>query len=405
MVAGEQVCQAAGWAARMPFVPWKETCIVDQRFEFIAAVKADPRGNFTRLCERFGISRPTGYALLARYRERGLEGLENRLPRAQECPHRTEAKVEDLVVAMRKKHSDEGPKKLVERLAIAHPGVRWPAPSTIGEILKRRGLIRPRRARLRVPMYPSPLEPCAEPNDVWCTDFKGHFQLGDRSRCHPLTITDGASRYLICCEALTAERTELARPHFERAFAEFGLPARIRSDNGPPFATKSVGGLSALSVWWIQHGIVPERIEPGQPQQNGRHERFHRTLKERTTKPPAQTMAEQQRAFDYFRRDYNDARPHEALGQKPPASMYEPSWRAFRPARAPEYGEGFDVRRVNHTGVISFRGNLLFVSQLLTGQPVGLRSIDDDEWEMHYGPLLIGHVLIRKGHARIEPPA
>jgi transposase InsO family protein len=388
----------------VPPVPWKEICIVDQRVEFIAAVKADPRGNFTRLCERFGISRQTGYALLARYEQRGAEGLEDRAPRAQHCPHRTDGALEDLVVEMRKQHTDEGPKKLVERLAMAHPEVKkWPSPSTVGEIIKRRGLVRPRRQRLRVPIHPSPLEPCAEPNDVWCTDFKGHFQLGDRSRCHPLTITDGASRYLICCEGLVAERTELARPHFERAFAEFGVPARIRSDNGAPFATKSLGGLSAMSVWWIQAGIVPERIEPGKPQQNGRHERFHRTLKERTTKPPAQTLAEQQRAFDYFRRDYNEARPHEALGQKPPASVYEPSWRAFRPVREPEYPEGFQVRRTNKDGAISIAGTALYVTLLLKGQPVGLRQVDDDEWEMHYGPLLIGHVLMRKGKPRIEP--
>src|SRR5580704_17120838 len=303
---------------------------------------------------------------------------------------------------MRKQHWDEGPKKLVERLAAAHPAVALPAASTIGEILKRRGLIRPRRTRLRVPMHPSPLEPCVEPNDVWCTDFKGHFQLGDRTRCHPLTITDGASRYLIRCEGLTAERTELARPHFERAFAEFGVPARIRSDNGAPFATKTLGGLSALSVWWIQLGILPERIEPGQPQQNGRHERFHRTLKDHTTKPPAHSLAEQQRRFDRFRRDYNDLRPHEALGQKPPASVYEPSWRPLRHPRAPEYGDGFEVRRISDNGKLRFGGTTLYVGRVLAGQPLGLRQTDEDEWELHYGPLLVGYLLVRNGEPRIE---
>lgn len=384
-------------------MPWKETCIVDQRIEFIAAVKADPRANFARLCERFGISRQTGYALLTRYQERGAEGLEDRAPRAHECPHKTAGPIEDLVVEMRKKHAYEGPKKIIERLAVAHAGLTLPAASTVGEILKRRGLIRPRRARIRMPIHPSPLEPCAEPNDVWCTDFKGHFQLGDRTRCHPLTITDGASRYLIRCEGLSGERTELARPHFERAFAEFGIPARIRSDNGAPFATKTLGGLSTLSVWWIQLGIIPERIEPGQPQQNGRHERFHRTLKECTTKPPAHTMSEQQRAFDHFRRDYNDERPHEALAQKPPASVYEPSWRALRPPREPSYGEDFKIRRVAESGMVAMSGKSFYVSQLLQGQPVGFREIDGDEWEIHYGPLLIGHLLIRQGKARIEP--
>jgi len=389
----------------VPPVPWKETCIVDQRIEFIGAVKADPRGNFTRLCERFGISRQTGYALLARYEQRGAEGLEDRVPTALQCPHKTAGPIEDLVVEMRKKHPQEGPKKIIERLATAHVDMTWPAASTVGEILKRRGLIRPRRRRIRMPVYPNPLEPCVEPNDVWCTDFKGHFVLGDRSRCHPLTITDGASRYLIRCEGLTRETTAFARPHFERAFAEFGVPARIRSDNGAPFASKTLGGLSTLSVWWIQLGIVPERIEPGQPQQNGRHERFHRTLKECTTKPPAETLAEQQRAFDHFRRDYNDERPHEALGQKPPASVYEPSWRALRPPCEPEYGEDFKVRRATEAGYVSMAGKLFYVSHLLKKQPLGFREVDSDEWEIHYGPMLIGHLLIRQGKPRIEPIA
>jgi putative transposase len=386
-------------------VPWKETCIVDQRLEFIAAVKQDPRGNFTRQCERFGISRQTGYALLARYEATGAKALVDDPPRAKTCPHKTSLEVEGLVLGMRKQHPNEGPKKLKVRLCAAYPGIVFPATSTIGDILKRRSQIHPRRARLRVPMHPSPLEPCSEPNELWCTDFKGHFALGDRTRCHPLTITDAASRYLIKCEGLVAEGTELARPEFERAFAEFGVPERIRSDNGAPFASKAVGGLSRLSVWWIQLGILPERIEPGNPQQNGRHERFHRTLKEQTTKPPAHTLAEQQRAFDYFRRDYNDERPHEALGQKPPASVYEPSWRPLRAPRAPEYGDGFDTRRAGPNGCLSIGGASLYVGSLLAGQPLGLKQTDDDEWDLYYGPLHIGYVLVRKGEARIEPVA
>lgn len=386
-------------------MPWKATCIVDERLDFIAAVRAEPRGNFTRLCERFGISRQTGYAQLARYRERGAEALRDGAPKAKHCPHKTTGEVEDLVVAMRKKHPTEGPKKLKVRLRDAYPEQEFPATSTIGEILKRRSQIRPRRARLRVPMHASPLEPCSEPNELWCTDFKGHFELGDGRRCHPLTITDGATRFLITCEGLVSEKTELARPHFERAFREFGLPQRIRSDNGAPFASKAIGGLSALSVWWIQLGITPERIEPGNPQQNGRHERMHRTLKEQTTKPAAATMAEQQRAFDYFRRDYNDLRPHEALGLKPPSSVYEPSWRPMREPRSPEYGDEFQVRRVGPSGQLSIVGKQLYVGGVLAGQPIGLKQTDDDEWDVHYGPLLVGYLLVRKGEPRIEPVA
>lgn len=386
-------------------MPWKETRIVDQRIDFIAAVRQDPRGNFTRLCERFGISRQTGYALLARLEQRGASGLEDAAPVAKQCPHKTSAKMEDRVVAMRKAHPLEGPKKLRDRMLALAPELEVPAASTIGDILKRRGQIRPRRSRLRVPPHPSPLEPCSEPNELWCVNFKGHFALGDGSRCHPLTMTDGATRYLITCEALPAEKDALARPHFERAFVEFGLPARIRSDNGAPFASKALGGLSALSVWWIQLGISPERIEPGHPEQNGRHERFHRTLKDYTTKPPAESMAAQQRSFDHFRRDYNEARPHEALAMKPPAAVFEPSWRPMRQPREPCYGDGFEVRRISDNGRLRINGSSLYVGHVLAKQPLGLRQTDDDEWELHYGPLLIGYALRRGGVCRIEPVA
>lgn len=385
-------------------MPWKDVRPVDDRVRFIAAVKEDPRGNFAALCRRFGIHRSKGYKWLERYEELGPSGLEDRKPVALSCPHKTSDAVIDRVLAMRKEHPTEGPRKLRGRLILlGDDSLVVPAASTIGEILDRHGLIRPRRARLRVPPHPSPLEPCSEPNDLWCVDFKGHFACGDGRRCHPLTITDAASRYLIKCEGLSAPKHPPTQRHFELAFREFGLPSRIRSDNGAPFATNSFGGLSRLSVWWIQLGIVPERIEPGQPQQNGRHERFHRTLKEQTTQPPAATLADQQRVFDRFRGDYNDHRPHEALGQTPPAAHYEPSWRPMpeRP-REPEYGEGFQVRRVAPSGAFSWKATTLQLSILLAGQPVGLRQTDEDEWELHYGPLLIGYVLQREGKARLE---
>src|SRR5215472_13070036 len=384
-------------------MPWKEIRPVEERMRFIVAVQQDPRGNFTRLCESFGISRAKGYKWLARFNELGPRGLEDRAPVARACPQKTSDAVVDQVVAMRKEHPYDGPKKLRDRLQQQQPQLAVPAASTIGDLLKQRGLIRPRRARVRVPPSLSPLDPCAEPNDVWCTDFKGHFALGDRTRCHPLTIMDGASRYLIKCEGLSEEKTEPVRMHFERAFREFGLPHKIRSDNGAPFASKALGGLSALSARWIQLGILPERIEPGQPQQNGRHERMHRTLKEQTANPPCTSMAEQQRHFDRFRRYYNEERPHEALGQKPPATCYEPSRRAMpdRP-RAPDYGEDFVVRRTSAKGVFKWKGTRLRAGKPLANQPLGLRQTDDDEWELYYGPLLIGVVLVRNGAARVE---
>jgi len=232
-------------------LPWKETCPVDQRVRFIAAIQEDPKGNFARLCASFGISRSKGYKWLTRYRELGPAGLEDQKPVARSCPHRTPDAVIDRVVAIRKKHPYDGPKKLRRRLLEREPELAVPAASTIGDILDKYGLIRPRRMRLRVPPNPSPLDPCVEPNDVWCVDFKGHFALRDGTRCHPLTITDGATRYLIKCEARGGETHAEVLPHFELAFREFGIPRRIRSDNGAPFATKTLGGLSRLSVWWI----------------------------------------------------------------------------------------------------------------------------------------------------------
>jgi transposase InsO family protein len=385
-------------------VPWKETRVVDERVRFIAAVQEDPRGNFKRLCERFGISRAKGYKWLHRYEQYGPEGLGDRRPVPGSCPHRTAEVVEDRVVQLRKQFPDYGPKKLRAMLLEQSPELAVPAHSTIGDILDRYGLIRPRRFRLRVPASSSPLAHAQEPNDVWCVDFKGHFPLGDGTRCHPLTITDAASRYLIKCESVGKPDEVHCRPQFEQAFREFGLPRRIRSDNGAPFASKSLGGLSRLSVWWLQLGIEPERIEPGKPEQNGRHERFHLTLKKHTASPPKANGADQQRAFDRFRREYNDVRPHEALAQTPPARHYEPSRRPMpHQPRAPQYDPDMAVRWVGAKGTMTFKGTCLYVGELLGGQPVGLRQIDADEWELHYGPVLLGHWLVRKGLGRIEP--
>jgi transposase InsO family protein len=387
-------------------MPWKETCVVDQRVRFIAAVQEDPRGNFSRLCERFGIARSVGYKWVERYNELGPAGLADRESVARACPHKTPDAVEDRVVALRKRHPFDGPKKLRQRLLdIGESQIVVPAASTIGEILDRYGLIRPARARLRVPPSTTPLAHAHGPNDVWSVDFKGHFATSDGARCYPLTISDNATRFLIKCESLREQKDAPVREQFELAFQEFGLPARIRSDNGAPFASKAVGGLSRLSVWWIQLGIIPERIEPGHPEQNGRHERMHKTLKEQTASPPATTLADQQRAFDRFRADYNNDRPHEALGQTPPRAHYEPSLRVMPESlREPEYGSDFVLRRVQPSGRVGWHGPKLPVSKLLAGQHVGFKQIDDDEWALAYGPVLLGYVLRRNGKLRINPP-
>lgn len=388
-------------------MPWKETRVVEQRLRFVASIcEAEEQGirvNFARLCEQFGISRAKGYKWVARFRADGPAGLVDRKSVAHSCPQRTSDAVIDRVLALRKEHPFDGPKKLRTMLGHEMPRELVPAASTIGDILKRHGLINPRLARLRVPPSSDPLAHASAPNRVWTVDFKGHFALGDGSRCHPLTINDGASRFSLKLEGLVQPRHELVLPHFERAFREYGRPDRIRSDNGAPFATKALGGLSQLQVWWIQLGIVPERIEPGHPEQNGRHERFHLTLKQQTASPPAATLIEQQRAFDRFRADYNNRRPHEALGQKTPAACYEPS-RRLMPERLlePEYGADCEVRRVNKHGYFSVRGQALYAGALLARQPIALKPLDEDEWELFYGPVLLGYVIARGKAARIE---
>ena len=385
-------------------MPWKETRIMEEKFRFIAAVEAEPRGNFARLCASFGISRATGYKWIERFKALGPAGLESCAPVAERCPHTTSTGVERRIVELRKQRPFDGPKKLrALLLQRATPGEVVPAASTIGEILDRNGLIRPRRWRLHVPASVSPLSHAERPNDLWCTDHKGDFELGDGTRCYPLTITDAVSRYLIKCEGVEDKSEERARRHFELAFREFGVPGGMRSDNGTPFATTAIGGLSTLSVWWIQLGIRPERIELGHPEQNGRHERMHLTLKQQTASPPKKTMVAQQAAFDLFRHDFNDVRPHEALGQTAPARHYAPSYRTMPESpRPPEYGAGVITRLVTENGSVSWKGEHLWLSRLLVGQPVGFKLIDEDEWELHYGPVLLGYVLLRAGKILLE---
>ncbi len=369
-------------------MPWKETCPMDEKVRFIAACSEEP--NLAEVCRRFGISRKTGYKWLARYEALGIDGLRERPPLAFEPPGRLDTARELAIVELRKEHPLWGPKKLRALLQQSRPEQAWPAASTFGEVLKRNGLIRPRRRRVRMPPSSAPLGDCAGPNDVWCIDFKGQFGLGDGVRCYPLTLSDGASRYLLKCEGLTEPRTEGVRRHLELAFREYGLPDRIRSDNGPPFAALRAGGLSELSIWWIKLGIVPERIEPGHPEQNGRHERMHRTLKAEVASPPRANLLEQQRAFDHFRHVYNELRPHEALEQVAPARRYEPSRRSY-PASlvTPEYRDCV-VRWTSH-GLISWNAHAVRVGpSSFHKEAVGLKQISESTWHVYFGPVLLG---------------
>jgi transposase InsO family protein len=370
-------------------MPWKETCLMDEKLRFIAACSGDDI-NLSEVARQFGISRKTAYKWLERYDALGLDGLKARPPAPLVAPGRLALPLESAIVALRKAHPRYGPKKLRVLLAQTRPGLALPAPSTIGEVLQRNGLIVPRRRRVRTPPGQSPLLPAQQPNDLWCIDFKGNFVLGDRSTCYPLTLTDNVSRYLLKCEGMAQPRFEPVQRHLELAFREYGLPSRIRSDNGPPFASVAPGGLSALSVWWIKLGIRPERIKPGHPEQNGQHERMHRTLKAEVAVKA--TPEEQQLELDRFRHEYNDERPHEALGQVTPAKKYEPSRRRWpEQLKSPEY-EDSEVRWT-HDGVISWKGQSVKVgASMLDKEPVGLKQVSEHEWDVSYGPICLGRL-------------
>ena len=384
-------------------MPWTETEPMTERHKFILA-REDGLFSMTDLCERFGISRKTGYKWLDRYREEGVEGLQDRSRAPKHCPHRTPETVQELVIETREAHPRWGPRKLLDYLGPRHPEVALPAPSTVGDILKREGLVEPRRSQRR-PTHPgtSPIEAEA-PGEVWTADFKGEFRLGSSNYCYPLTIQDAHSRYLLACEALASTAHSGAEPVFERLFREHGLPKTIRTDNGGPFASKGLCGLSRLSVWWIKLGIEPDRIQPGCPQQNGRHERMHRTLKAETTRPPEPTLAEQQSRFDDFRVEYNEVRPHQALEGAVPASRYVRCSQTM-PKRCPEpqYPGHAEVRKVSTTGEIKFKNRPLFVSAVLAGEYVGLEEVDDGVWNLLFDNVLLGRLdelswTVRTGH-------
>lgn len=339
--------------------------------------------SMTELCARFEISRETGYVWLRRYRQHGLAGLVelNRAPSSH--PNQTEAGLERAVLDLREAHMGWGPRKLKRILERDQPGRPWPAVSTMGEIVKRAGLVAPRKKRRRTEPYTQPLAHAVESNRVWCADFKGWFKSRDGRRIDPLTITDAWSRYLLRCQAVEKTDTERVRAIFEAAFREHGLPEAIRTDNGAPFASSAVGGLSRLAVWWTKLGIVHERIQAGHPEQNGRHERMHRTLKQDV--PTAEDWRSQQRELDRFRHDFNQVRPHEALAMQTPASLYEPSLRPY-PQREPEveYPDAMEVRTVKTHGHFRWKKKDIFLTEVLWGEPIGLLPVGDGLFTIYF---------------------
>jgi transposase InsO family protein len=371
-------------------MPWQEESTMELRRQFIQDVHSGATP-VTELCVAYQISRKTAYKWLTRYEAGGLPALGDRSRRPHTSPTATPSELVAALLATRARHPTWGPRKLLRLLQQQLTGAAWPARSTLALHLKRAGLVTPPR-RVRRPGHPGrPQAPMDAPNAIWTVDFKGQFRLGDSSLCYPLTIADGFSRMLLSCHALTSTQVRESRPVFVRAFQAYGLPVRIRSDNGVPFATQALGRLSPLSVWWVRLGILPDLIEPASPQQNGRHERMHRTLKADCTRPPSRSRRAQQQRFDRWRREFNELRPHQALADGTPASQYHPSPRPY-PRRLPalEYPGHYEVRRVSRNGGIRWRCTWVNVSQTLGGEDVGFVEIDDGEWDVYFGPLRLG---------------
>ena len=381
-------------------MPWRLSSPMDQKTQFISDYLRQTLP-FTELCALYQISRKTGYKWTSRYQDEGPSGLEDRSRRPHSSPRQTPPDLVAAIIEARRHHPTWGAKKLLKVLSTREPERPWPSRPAVCNILSRHGLVEHPRRRRRVGHPGQPSSLITAPNEVWSADFKGQFKTKDGLYCYPLTVTDNYSRYLLGCQALRSTCVADSRAVFRRLFQEYGLPARIRTDNGVPFATVSLARLSRLSAWWVRLGVRPELIEPGKPQQNGRHERMHRTLKAETTRPPAHSRRSQQRLFNRFRQEYNEERPHEAIELQTPASCYGPSPRPF-PEKLPrlEYPSHYEKRYVSRNGGIRWNCSWVNVSITCAGEYVGLEEIDDGRWDVYFGPLKLGRLLERE--MRIE---
>jgi putative transposase len=382
-------------------VGWRESSVVEERLRFVQECQSQ-EWSLAEVCRRFGISRITGYKWLERYEEGGVNALQDRSRAPHNHPNQVLDELEEAILSARGAHPHWGPVKLRSWLVRTEPQVPWPAISTMGEILRRHGLTVPRKKRQRATPSSQPLQHAQGPNSVWCADYKGWFRCQDGSRCDPLTITDAFSRFLLKCQAAKHADFWHTQPLFEAAFREYGLPDRIRVDNGSPFASTGIGGLSELSVWWVRLGIHPERIQPGKPAQNGRHERMHRTMKQETADPPRRDLRDQQRAFDEFRQQYNQQRPHQALHGKTPADLYQCSNRPFPSRLEPViYPPEFEIRFVSNGGHLRWNSAKVFVGHALEGQPIGLEPLEQGRWRVWFsfcelGEMEEANLLIRR---------
>lgn len=373
-------------------MPWRETSPMNERLHLCLDYERG-LGPMTELAAEYGVSEKTGYKWYARFSEVGVAGL---LDQSRAPHHRPQAMGDTTIAAIlaaKYAHRDWGPRKLRDHLRLTHPDRRWPAISSIGELLARHGLVRRRRRRRRVPPMPLHLPPPTAPNERWSIDFKGEFATGGGQLCYPLTVTDNYSRYLLGCTGLTRPTGDGTRHVLHHLFREYGLPIALQSDNGSPFASRGLGRLSRLSVWWIRLGIRPVLNAPRHPEHNARHERMHRTLKAATARPPAASLRAQQQRFDAFRRSFNDVRPHEALGGVPPATYYQASDRSYPRRLAPlEYAPDLLIRRVTHNGTIGWNAQPLYINIALRGELVALREVADGVWTVYFGPYPLGRL-------------
>jgi transposase InsO family protein len=390
---------------------WKESSVMNERMKMIQEYESGDY-SISELAEQYEVSRKTIYKWLDRYEGSGWEGLKDQSRAPRTHPNAVKGSIQRQLLQLKADKPLWGAPKLRHKLLGQIGPEHCPAESTISEILRRHGLSARRgRARRAVPSE-QPLAHCQRANQVWCADFKGWFRTSNGQKCTPLTISDAHSRYLLCCQGLGEETGFVSvKPLFIQTFREHGLPQAMRTDNGAPFASVGLGGLSPLSVWWVRLGIGVERIEPGAPQQNGRHERMHRTLKEATAQPPARHLHAQQERFDDFRREYNEERPHEALSQQTPASVYEPSAKEY-PEKLPKprgYPDDWEKRRVRKGGQIKWKGQDIRLSNALWGQDIGLEPVGEGLWAVHFETLRLGTLDERKGRLercrRLPSPA
>lgn len=380
-------------------MPWKECKPMDERLKFVARCLDGEK--MSSLCREFGISRPTGYKIFNRYKDLGLEGLEDRSRRPYRHANKLPFQVEKTILQIKREYPTWGAPKIREKLIREFPMIQPPAKSTVHAVLDRNGLVK-RRKRRRYRAEGTPLSDAKAPNGLWCADYKGEFMLGNKKYCYPLTITDYRSRYLLSCEGLESTKTPFAFTVFEEVFREFGLPDAIRTDNGVPFASaNAMFGLSRLSVWWLRLGITIERIKPGHPEQNGRHERMHLTLKKEATKPASFNFLQQQVRFDEFVEVYNNQRPHQALGGQYPGDLYTPSPRPYRAPEEPEYPYHDRVITVTKCGRLCIGRRKINLSTVFAGQKVGIREVADKIWLVSFLEYDLG--FFDEDEGRVEP--